>query len=55
VQVVERFPSSVVFMGQLVLPKETILTRILQNYTAFAIQKRLYYHGIPVLILPIRV
>ena len=55
VQVVEHFPSSVVFTGQLVFPAETILTRILHNYTAFAIQKRLYYHGIPVLILPIRV
>jgi hypothetical protein len=55
VQVVEHFPSSVVFTGQLVFPQETILTRILHNYTAFAIQKRLYYHGIPVLILPIRV
>lgn len=54
-QVVERFPNSVVFTGQLVFPKETGFTRILHNYTAFAIQKRLYYHGIPVLILPIRV
>ena len=54
-QVVEHFPNSVVFAGQLVFPKETGFTRVLHNYTAFAIQKRLYYHGIPVLILPIRV
>ena len=55
VQVTEHFPNSVVFTGQLVFPKETFFTRVLHNYTAFAIQKRLYYHGIPVLILPIRV
>jgi hypothetical protein len=55
VEVTEHFPSSVVFTGQLVFPKETLFTRILHNYTAFAIQKRLYYHGIPVVILPIRV
>jgi hypothetical protein len=55
VQVTEHFPNSVVFTGQLVFPKETLFTRVLHNYTAFAIQKRLYYHGIPVLILPIRV
>ena len=55
VQVTEHFPNSVVFTGQLVFPKETIFTRLLHNYTAFAIQKRLYYHGIPVVIMPIRV
>jgi hypothetical protein len=55
VQVTEHFPNSVVFTGQLVFPQETIFTRILHNYTAFAIQKRLYYHGIPVFVLPIRV
>lgn len=51
----ERFPNSVLFAGQLVFPKETIFTRILHNYTAFAIQRRLYQKGIPVQILPIRV
>jgi len=52
--VVEKYPSNVLFAGQLVFPKETVFTRILHNYTAFAIQKRLYYKGIPVVILPIR-
>jgi hypothetical protein len=55
VQVTEHYPNSIVFTGQLVFPQETLFTRILHNYTAFAIQKRLYYHGIPVFILPIRV
>ena len=51
----ERFPKSIVFAGQLVFPNETIVTRILHNYTSFSIQRRLYYQGIPVLVLPVRV
>lgn len=54
-QVAEHYPSNVVFAGQLVFPQETILTRALHNYTSFAIQRRLYRQGQPVLILPIRV
>lgn len=54
-KILEQFPNSVLFTGQLVFPQETIFTRILHNYTAFAIQKRLYQKGIPVQILPIRV
>jgi len=51
----ERFPKSIVFAGQLVFPNETIITRILHNYTSFSIQRRLYYQGVPVLVLPVRV
>ncbi len=54
-QTVERFPHSVLFAGQLVFPRESMVTRILHNYTSFAIQRRLYHRGIPVLILPVRV
>jgi hypothetical protein len=46
-QVVEHFPSSVVFIRQLVFPKETILTLILHNYMASAAQKRLYTTASP--------
>jgi hypothetical protein len=55
VEVVEHFPNSVLFASQLVFPRDTFLTRVLHNYTAFAIQKRLYHRGIPILVLPIRV
>jgi len=54
-QVIERFPHCVLFAGQLVFPRESMITRILHNYTSFAIQRRLYHRGIPVLILPVRV
>lgn len=53
-QTVEHFPAGDIFTAQLVFPKETFFTKMLHNYTAFAIQKRLYYRGIQVLIMPIR-
>ena len=48
-------PDVVFFGGQLVFPKDTLLTRFLHNYTVFAIQQRFYHKGIPFVILPIRV
>jgi amino acid transporter len=53
--VVKKYPGAVFFGGQLVFGKETLLTRLLHNYTVFAIQRRFYQSGIPVMILPIRV
>ncbi len=54
-EVLERFPNSVFFGGQLVFPKETFFSKLLHNYTVFAIQRTLYSKGIPFIILPIRV
>jgi hypothetical protein len=54
-QILERFPNAVFFGGQLVFPKATFLSGIFHNYTIFAIQRRFYSQGIPVVILPIRV
>ncbi|PWB73633.1 amino acid transporter [candidate division GN15 bacterium] len=54
-QIREQFPQSVLFGGQLVFEKENFTTRMLHNYTIFAVQKRLYHQGIPIVILPIRV
>ncbi len=51
----ERFPRAVIFGGQLVFEKESFFTRLLHNHTIFAVQKRLYHQGIPIVILPIRV
>ena len=49
-QVVARYPHSVVFTGQLIFPGDTIATRLLHNYMSFAIQRQLYYEGVPVLV-----
>jgi len=54
-KVSEQFPNNMLFASQLVFPRETIWTRLLHNYTAFAIQRRLYQRGLPLIILPIRV
>jgi amino acid transporter len=54
-EILERFPNAVLFGGQLVFPKTGFLSGVFHNYTIFAVQRRFYNQGIPVVILPIRV
>jgi 4-amino-4-deoxy-L-arabinose transferase-like glycosyltransferase len=54
-QILERFPNAIFFGGQLVFRTETFFTRLLHNYAVFALQRRFYQQGLPLLILPIRV
>jgi amino acid transporter len=54
-EILERFPNAILFGGQLVFPKTTFLSGMFHNYTIFAVQRRFYNEGIPVVILPIRV
>ncbi len=54
-EIMEKYPKAVLFGGQLVFERESMLTRFLHNYTIFSVQKRLYHQGIPIVILPIRV
>ena len=51
----ERFPGAVFCGGQLVFPTEPMFSRWLHNYTVFSLQRRFYYLGLPVVLLPIRV
>jgi hypothetical protein len=53
--ILQRFPQSIFFGGQLVFPEETMWTRWLHNYIVFSTQRRLYSRGIPFMIVPIRV
>jgi amino acid transporter len=53
--ILERFPNGIFFGGQLVFRHETWFTRLLHNYAVFALQRRFYQQGLPLLILPIRV
>ena len=53
--IMQRFPGVVFFGGQVVFEKETFFTKWLHNYTVFALQRRLYNHGIPFVVMPIRV
>jgi len=54
-KILDRFPDAIFFGGQLVFPKEPMFSRWLHNYTVFTLQRRFYYQGIPVVILPIKV
>ena len=54
-KILERFPNSILFGGQLVFPKTTFLSNVFHNYTIFAVQRRLYGQGVPLVVLPIRV
>ena len=50
-----EFPSPTVFAGRLVFQRELLITRSLHDQTANSLQRRLLFHGIPVIILPVRV
>ncbi len=54
-EILNRFPNAILFGGQLVFPKTGFLSGVFHNYTIFAVQRRFYGQGIPVVILPIRV
>jgi amino acid transporter len=54
-QILDRFPNAILFGGQLVFPKTSFFSGLFHNYTIFAVQRRFYSEGIPVVILPIRV
>jgi len=49
------YPRSVTFGGQLVFQKEGTTQRWLHNQTCPALQRRLAFHGLPMVILPVRV
>jgi hypothetical protein len=50
-----RHSHPVFFTGQLVFEKETILTRLLHNFTGLELQRRLAWHGQPCAVVPVRV
>jgi amino acid transporter len=55
-RVVHRdYPRAVVFAGQLVFQRETWYGSLLHNQTAYSLQRRLQWDGVPMVILPTRV
>jgi hypothetical protein len=50
-----RFPRAVFFAGQLVFQKPTAWDRLFHNMTAFAVQRRLQFDNLPMVVLPVRV
>lgn len=55
VDVRSKFPRSIFFAGQLVFQEDTWYQRLLHNETAFVLQRRLKWAGVPIVILPTRV
>ena len=53
--VARDFPQTKVFAGQLVFQRETWYGALLHNQTAYSLQRRLQWDGIPMVILPTRV
>jgi amino acid transporter len=50
-----RHPEAVFFGGQLVFEEENLATKLLHNFTVFAMQRDFYREGMPFFILPVRV
>jgi amino acid transporter len=55
VEVGLRYPHSTFFAGQLVFQRDAWYQRFLHNETAFAVQRRLQWQGLPMVVLPVRV
>jgi hypothetical protein len=54
-EVSDTYPRTTFFLGKLIFERETLVHRLLHNDTAFAIQRRLQFAGVPTVLLPIRV
>jgi amino acid transporter len=50
----KEFPNSVCFAGRLIFEEENWITRLLHNQASFSIQRKLLFHGINMVVLPIR-
>jgi len=50
----EDFPNTVFFAARLLFWKDTIFSRFLHNETPLALQRRLMFHGLQFVVLPIR-
>jgi amino acid transporter len=53
--IAEEFPKVMFFTAKLVFRHETIFHKVLHNETAFSVQRRLQWRGLPVVILPVRI
>jgi amino acid transporter len=53
--IAKQFPKAVFFAGQLVFQRDTWYQRLFHNQTAYSLQRRLQWDGIPMVILPTRV
>lgn len=55
IEIARRYPHLTIFTGQLIFQRDTWYQRLLHNFTAFALQRRLQWRGLSMVILPTRV
>ncbi|MBI2826856.1 MAG: APC family permease [Planctomycetia bacterium] len=53
--IAKKYPKVVFFAGQLLFEQDTWYHRLLHNQTAYSLQRRLQWVGLPMVILPTRV
>ena len=53
--IAQDYPRAVFFGGKLIFEHETWYNKVLHNETAFAIQRRLQWRGLAMVVLPVRV
>src|SRR5438445_5281098 len=54
-EIAQDFDRPIFFAGKLIFERERWFDRFLHNETAFAIQRRLQFAGLPMVVLPVRV
>jgi hypothetical protein len=54
-EIARRYPKAVFFAGQLVFHRDSWWQRLFHNQTAYSLQRRLQWDGVPMVILPTRV
>ena len=53
-EVALRFPRSVFFAGKLIFQRDAWYQRLLHNETAAAVERRLQFAGLPMIVMPVR-
>lgn len=51
--IMQKFPRSVFFIGQYIIPRSSAITRMLHNQTQFAIHNRLAHKGFIMVLIPV--
>ncbi|HET7785209.1 MAG TPA: amino acid permease [Myxococcales bacterium] len=54
-EIAREFPRAIFFAGKLIFERERWFDRFLHNETAYAMQRRLQFAGLPMVVLPVRV
>ena len=52
-EIEKQFPGAIFIGGQLIFGGNSTFSRLLHNYTIFAIQRKLYRHGMTTIVIPI--